>query len=130
MWVTDLRDAPGMSSAVRAATEVAEQFGILSTEPVVLQETSNTVVWLRPEPVIAKVGSEPIRRTRSVVSTPWRSNLTLSELKLHGRYKTHGQRHMPILGSSSHSGRGLKERTGPQCHQMNSLDHFADSTSH
>jgi hypothetical protein len=45
-----------MNSAMRAATEVAEQFGILSTEPVLLQETNNTVVWLRPEPVIAKVG--------------------------------------------------------------------------
>jgi hypothetical protein len=44
-----------MNSAVRAATEVAEQFGILSTEPLLLQETNNTVVWLRPEPVIAKV---------------------------------------------------------------------------
>jgi hypothetical protein len=28
----------------------------VSTEPVLLQETNNTVVWLRPEPVIAKVG--------------------------------------------------------------------------
>jgi hypothetical protein len=45
-----------MNSAVRAATEVAEHFGILSTEPLLLQETNNTVVSLRPEPVIAKVG--------------------------------------------------------------------------
>jgi len=44
-----------MTSAVRAATEVAAQFGILSADPVLLQETNNTVVWLRPEPVVAKV---------------------------------------------------------------------------
>jgi hypothetical protein len=44
-----------MISAVRAATEVAGQFGILSADPVLLQETNNTVVWLRPEPVVAKV---------------------------------------------------------------------------
>jgi hypothetical protein len=36
--------------------EVAGQAGIVSTEPVLLQETNNTVVWLRPEPVVAKVG--------------------------------------------------------------------------
>jgi len=41
--------------AVRAACEVGADFGILSREPLVVQETNNTVVWLRPEPVIAKV---------------------------------------------------------------------------
>ena len=44
-----------MNSAVRAAAEVAGQFGIVSTDPVLLQETNNTVVWLRPELVVAKV---------------------------------------------------------------------------
>jgi hypothetical protein len=44
-----------MISAVRAAIEVAGQFGISSADPVLLQETNNTVVWLRPEPVVAKV---------------------------------------------------------------------------
>jgi Ser/Thr protein kinase RdoA (MazF antagonist) len=40
---------------VQAAIEAAEQFGILTTDPLLLQETNNTVVWLRPEPVVAKV---------------------------------------------------------------------------
>ena len=44
-----------MRSAVEAATEVARQFGIISPHPLLLQETNNTVVWLRPEPVVAKV---------------------------------------------------------------------------
>jgi Ser/Thr protein kinase RdoA (MazF antagonist) len=41
--------------AVLAATEVGRSFGVLCTEPVVLHETNNTVVWLSPAPVIAKV---------------------------------------------------------------------------
>jgi Ser/Thr protein kinase RdoA (MazF antagonist) len=44
-----------MSSAVQAAIEAAEQFGIFTTDPLLLQETNNTVLWLRPEPVVAKV---------------------------------------------------------------------------
>jgi hypothetical protein len=44
-----------MTSAVQAAIDVAGKFGIMSTDPVLLQETNNTVVWLRPEPVVAKV---------------------------------------------------------------------------
>ncbi len=44
-----------MTSAVEAATETARRFGIISPDPLVLQETNNTVVWLRPEPVVAKV---------------------------------------------------------------------------
>lgn len=34
---------------------MARQFGIISPDPLLLQETNNTVVWLRPEPVVAKV---------------------------------------------------------------------------
>jgi hypothetical protein len=52
---TNLCDALSMTSAVKAATEVARHFGIISTDPLLLQETNNTVVWLRPEPVVAKV---------------------------------------------------------------------------
>jgi Phosphotransferase enzyme family len=33
------------------------RYGIGSDDPVVLQETNNTVVWLRPHDVIAKVGT-------------------------------------------------------------------------
>jgi aminoglycoside phosphotransferase (APT) family kinase protein len=44
------RDAAG------AALRVAASFDFLSDDPVVLQETNNTVVWLRPHPVVAKVG--------------------------------------------------------------------------
>ncbi len=62
-----------MISAIQAATEVAGQFGITSTDPVLLQETNNTVVWLRPEPVVAKVAvrahsQNEVRREYAVAS--------------------------------------------------------------
>jgi len=40
-----------------AAVEVAERLGLAVTEPVLVQETNNTVLWLRPHPIIAKVGT-------------------------------------------------------------------------
>lgn len=62
-----------MTSAVRAATDVAGGFGITNTDPVLLQETNNTVVWLRPEPVVAKVAvradsQDEVRREHAVAS--------------------------------------------------------------
>jgi hypothetical protein len=45
------RDA--MASAIRAG----HQHGLRAANPVVVQETNNVVVWLRPHEVIAKVGS-------------------------------------------------------------------------
>lgn len=46
-----------MSRALQAAVEVGTACGIGVTEPVLLQETNNTVVWLRPSPVVAKVAT-------------------------------------------------------------------------
>jgi hypothetical protein len=43
--------------AVGAAVESAEVIGVRAQDPVVLQETNNTVVWLRPAPVVAKVAT-------------------------------------------------------------------------
>jgi hypothetical protein len=40
-----------------AASRVASRSGFASSDPVVLQESNNTVVWLRPHAVIAKVGT-------------------------------------------------------------------------
>ena len=40
-----------------AAVEVGEAYGVDASAPVLLQETNNTVVWLRPSPVIAKVAT-------------------------------------------------------------------------
>lgn len=37
-----------MSVACRAAVEVAERVGFSVEEPVLIQETNNTVGWLRP----------------------------------------------------------------------------------
>lgn len=51
-----------MTPGCLAALEVGQVFGIRSHDPLVIQETNNTVVWLRPHPVIAKVGT----RTDSV----------------------------------------------------------------
>jgi hypothetical protein len=59
------RDA--MASAIRAG----QQHGLRAANPVVVQETNNVVVWLRPHEVIAKVGSgldraEALRREHHV----------------------------------------------------------------
>ena len=58
---------------MRAAVEVATACGIQVTEPSLLQETNNTVVWLRPSPVVAKVATRPaskvgVRREHAVAS--------------------------------------------------------------
>ena len=46
-----------MMQGVDVAMKVASQLGVISDHPVVIQRTNNTVVWLRPHPVIAKVGT-------------------------------------------------------------------------
>jgi hypothetical protein len=38
---------------------VGQIFGLRGRQPTLLQETNNTVVWLKPDPVIAKVASRP-----------------------------------------------------------------------
>lgn len=46
-----------MNLGVRAAVDIGGRFGLVVEEPVLLQETNNTVVWLRPEAVVAKVAT-------------------------------------------------------------------------
>lgn len=48
---------PDVTPACRAATDIAAKYGIRADNPLLLQETNNTVVWLRPSDVIAKVGT-------------------------------------------------------------------------
>lgn len=48
-----------MTPGCRAAVEVAQRLGFVVEEPVLVQETNNTVVWLRPHAIIAKVGTHP-----------------------------------------------------------------------
>ena len=45
-----------LSPACLAATRIAEAYGYRADDPAVVQETNNTVVWLRPHALIAKVG--------------------------------------------------------------------------
>jgi hypothetical protein len=47
---------PRESEATDAACRVAAAIGHPSSDPALLQETNNTVVWLRPHEIIAKVG--------------------------------------------------------------------------
>src|SRR5919109_3867084 len=42
-----------------AAVEVGEAQGVDASAAVLLQETNNTVVWLRPSQVVAKVATRP-----------------------------------------------------------------------
>jgi hypothetical protein len=52
-----LREAKLVTSvAASAAFRVAAKHGYKTEDPVVLQETNNTIVWLRPHAIIAKVG--------------------------------------------------------------------------
>lgn len=41
----------------RAAINIADQLGLRVEEPLLIQETNHTVVWLRPSPILAKVGT-------------------------------------------------------------------------
>ena len=45
------------SAGFAAAVAVGESFGIHGDQAVLLQETNNTVVWLKPHPVVAKVAT-------------------------------------------------------------------------
>ena len=75
-----------MDPACQAAVEVAESLGIAPAYPRLLQETNNTVLWLDPHPIVAKVGTRPeshasLRREHAVadyldhagapVAAPW-----------------------------------------------------------
>jgi len=44
------------SLAIEAAVRVANGFGLRLQEPVLLRSTNNIVAWLRPAPIVAKVG--------------------------------------------------------------------------
>ncbi len=68
-----------VSDGCRAAIEVAENLGFGVSKPLVLQETNNTVVWLRPHPIVAKVAtradsSDGIVREHAVLSSLHRAN--------------------------------------------------------
>lgn len=55
-WVSQCRLAfvtVGVEAAIRVATDLGMNLG----EPVLIQETNHTVAWLRPYPIVAKVGT-------------------------------------------------------------------------
>lgn len=47
----------GASAAVRAAVSLAATHGVISPDPVVLQDGSNVIVHLRPAPVVARIAA-------------------------------------------------------------------------
>jgi Ser/Thr protein kinase RdoA (MazF antagonist) len=96
---TSLCDALGMTSALQAAREVAGQFGITTTDPVVLQDTNNTVVWLRPEPVVAKVAVRV--RARADLRREWAVATELAALD------AEIARPMPGTRPAAHPGTGF-----------------------
>lgn len=57
---------PSRADAVAAATRVGTEHGCEIADPVVLQETNNVVIWLRPSDVVAKVGRWPHSEERLV----------------------------------------------------------------
>jgi hypothetical protein len=61
-------------SALDSAVAAAARFGLRVDGPVVLRDTNNVVIWLAPEPVVAKVGSSaPLGREREVALELWRA---------------------------------------------------------
>jgi thiamine kinase-like enzyme len=46
-----------MTPGIQAAVRVANHLGLRVGQPLLIQETNNTVVWLRPHSIIAKVGT-------------------------------------------------------------------------
>ncbi len=56
-------------AATAAAVRVARAAGLQPHDPVVLHQTNNTVVWLRPEAVVAKVATRP--NARPGLRTEW-----------------------------------------------------------
>ena len=48
-----------MTPACRAAVTVLERLGLTVNQPVLVQETNNTVIWFPPHAIIAKVGNHP-----------------------------------------------------------------------
>jgi hypothetical protein len=62
-----------LKPGILAATEAGRRWGYTSSDPVLLQETNNTVVWLSPHPVVAKVatradGTEKLLREHEVAT--------------------------------------------------------------
>jgi aminoglycoside phosphotransferase (APT) family kinase protein len=61
---------------MRAAIELATELGLHVDDPVLVQETNNTVVWLRPHAVIAKVGTHADSADRLILEHKVASALT------------------------------------------------------
>ncbi len=55
-------ETPRSPSAVESAVAAGSTAGFVARDPLVLQDTNNCVVWLRPHEVIAKVGVRPVVR--------------------------------------------------------------------
>jgi hypothetical protein len=59
MYTIDPTGEQRRRRAVDAAVEVAEGLGLVASNPVVLKDSNNTIVRLRPMPVVAKVATSP-----------------------------------------------------------------------
>jgi hypothetical protein len=47
--------------ALEAAVSVAESLGVAARNPMILADSNNTIVWLAPAPIVAKVGTSHFR---------------------------------------------------------------------
>jgi hypothetical protein len=45
-----------VTAGTEATMRVAQRFGLEPDDPYLIPETNNTAVWLRPYPIVAKVG--------------------------------------------------------------------------
>jgi hypothetical protein len=71
--MSDRRPHGRTPEAVAAAVRAGARYGYVAGDPVLVQETNNAVVWLRPHEIIAKVGTwshseEALRREHAVAT--------------------------------------------------------------
>jgi phosphotransferase family enzyme len=102
----EMRESP---TAASAASRVAASYGYRVERPVVLQETNNTVVWLRPHAIIAKVGK-------------W-GHSAEALVREHAVAATLAQQNAPIGPPVSGAGPRLDEETGFVVTLWQRLDH-------
>jgi Ser/Thr protein kinase RdoA (MazF antagonist) len=67
----------GPAAAARAAVSVAARLGVVCTEPVILADGANVIVYLSPSPVVAKVAASTLA-VRPDVSTWLQRELDIS----------------------------------------------------
>jgi hypothetical protein len=104
------------TEGVTAARAVGASAGFASEDPLVLQQTNNVVVWLRPHPVVAKVGRWPHSAevlAREVVVAQHLAAVGAPSAAPIGPIRSHGPRDLPV--SLWNRLEGIDDRRATDC---------------